>query len=331
MSADVQVGTNCSLETKVRTPQDVQGVWRPVEIDVGDLLTSEDVEEQLARFARDPDGVLSSTSTQRLLDRGIVQFEPAHMQSTAEEPRAALDIRPQRLLHRRFEHAGRAAVGAAYILVVNKHLVEVGDASQPAEAEHSSRPGADRGDELREVPTQRLTVMTGGHPRPGTRQHKPGTGDGIVFAEVQVHGDIPSRPRSQNGWSIWAEPFQQVTESGPFHTIEALLAHAPTVNPAAVVKPRIRRRTDASFRRECSTAPADRHNLVVGLRTSYAGSVGAPTLCSAGEIRSGPQLNERAVAVRSPDCRLRRNSSWVADPWARRALLLMAGDRCWSR
>ena len=65
-----------------------------------------------------------------------------------------------------------------------------------------------------------------------------------------MYGDIPSRPRSQNGWRIWAEPFQQVAESGPFHTIKALLAHVLTVNPAAKAKSRTRRRTAASYRRE---------------------------------------------------------------------------------
>ena len=177
MSTDEQVGTTWSLETKVRTPQDVQGAWWPVELDVSDVLASEDVQEKLARCTHDPDGVLSSTSTERLPGRGIVQFEPAPTQSTAEEPRAALDVSPQRLVHRRLKHAGHHEdVRAANILVVNKHLVEVGNSSEPAEAEHPSRPGANRGNDLRKVTTQRLTVMTGGHLRPETRQHKPGTG-----------------------------------------------------------------------------------------------------------------------------------------------------------
>ena len=131
--------TPSSLQTKVRGSHEVQGAWRAIELDIGDFLASEHVEEELARFAGDPDRIRSSSSTERLPGRGIAQFEPAATQPTAEEPGSALDVVPQRLVHGLVERAGRAPVGAAHVLMVNEHLVEVGDSSQPAEAEDPPR------------------------------------------------------------------------------------------------------------------------------------------------------------------------------------------------
>ena len=108
---------------------------------------------------------------------------------------------------------GAAAVGSAYVLVMDEEFVEAGEPAHPSDAEEAwrrSRP--ERRNEPGEVPQRERSSLSFSQAAPRTGQDKPGAGEGVALAEDQVRGEIAGRPRLQERRGLGTELVEQVAE-----------------------------------------------------------------------------------------------------------------------
>jgi hypothetical protein len=147
-------------------------------------------------------------------------------QPPGEEPGRAADVAPQGLVHRLLVRPGTAAVGSAYVLVVDEELIETRQPAHPSDAEQArrrSRP--DRRDEPGEVPQRERSLSPFRHAAPRTGQDKPGASEVVALAQDQVRGQIAGRPRREESRCLRTEFAEQVAEPCPLDGVEEPIGH----------------------------------------------------------------------------------------------------------
>ena len=130
------------LEPELGTSYCFDGVHRASKVDFGHVLTPEQVEQQFAGLAHDPDRRRPAPCSCSLPGHGVPEIQPGPIEPTGEVPGPAACVCPQGIVHDRVERSARATVRAAHILMVDEELVEVGHPAQPTESEHPRGPGA---------------------------------------------------------------------------------------------------------------------------------------------------------------------------------------------
>ena len=176
-------------------------------------LPAEEVEQQLAWRSGDAGSRFPSPCPEGLSGPCPLKLESCAVQSPREEPAPAADVAPQGLVHGMLAGSRAAAVGSAYVLVVDEELIEAREPAHPSDAEEAwRRSRSERRNEPCEVPQRERSSSPFGQTAPRTGQDKPGTGEVVVLAQDEVRGEIAGRPRGEERRCLGTELVEQVAE-----------------------------------------------------------------------------------------------------------------------
>ncbi len=186
-------------------------------------LPAEEVEQHFARRSGDAGSGFPSPCPDGVSSPCPPKLESCAVQSPREDPGRASDVAPKGRVQCMLVGSGGAAVGSAYVLVVDEVLVEVGDPAHPSDTEEAwRRSGSDRRAEPGKVPQRKRSSTSFSQAGPPTGQHKPGAGEVVALAEDQVRGEIAGRPRLKERRCPGAELVEQVAELCSLDGVEEL-------------------------------------------------------------------------------------------------------------
>ena len=105
--------------------------------------------------------------------------------------------------------------------MVDKELVEVGQAPHPTDAEETSwRSGSDRRNKPGEVLKRECCSSSFGEAAPRTGENEPWCREVVVLAQHQVRSEIARRPRVEQGRRVGTELVEQVGELSALDGVE---------------------------------------------------------------------------------------------------------------
>ena len=141
------------------------------------------------------------------------KLEPCAAQPPREEPGGAADVAPMGLIHGMLVRSWAAAVGSAYVLVVDEELIQAWEPANPSDPEEAwRRPRPERAGEPCEIPSRENCSSSFSQSAPPTRQDKPGASEVVALTRQQVRSQIPGRPRVKERRCLRTELVKQVAE-----------------------------------------------------------------------------------------------------------------------
>src|SRR5664279_1766603 len=120
-------------------PDGFDGGGGPTDLNVCRVLTTEEIEQQLARKSDDTNLGSPVPGSDDMVRPRPLELEPSAAEPPREEPACAADIAPQSRILRGRVRPRTITVGSAHILMVDEELVEGGKAPHPTDSEETSR------------------------------------------------------------------------------------------------------------------------------------------------------------------------------------------------
>lgn len=216
---------------EVRAMQRRNGLRWSAHFDMCCGLAPKNVEEEFAWRTAESSHRRARSKRHALAGSGPLDLEPGRAKPPTEVMAAAAHVSPQRSIHCRREATGPSSVGSANILVMNKELVEIGQFTDPPDAEEPrGRAGPDPCEEPREVLGLCQSGPTPlGEPLEGTRKNEARTSNQIAFPQHDVGGEIVSSPTLEQSGNGRAELVEEITERKALLHVERNVSHGAEV------------------------------------------------------------------------------------------------------
>jgi len=155
-----------------------------------------------------------------------LKLQACAAQPPREEPGRAADVAPKGLVHRLLVRPGTAAVGSAYVLVVDEELIEAREPAHPSDAEKAGRRSrSDRRNEPGEVRQRERSLPPFSQAAPRTGQDEPRASEVVALAQDEMSGQIAGRPRREESRCLRTELVEQAAEPCSLDGVEERIGH----------------------------------------------------------------------------------------------------------
>src|SRR5664279_850575 len=208
-------------------PDGFDGGGGPTDLNVCRVLTTEEIEQQLARKSDDTNRGSPVPGSDDMVRPRPLELEPSAAEPPREEPGCATDVAPQSRILRGRVRPRTITVGSAHILMVDEELVERGKAPHPTDSEETSRRSrTERCNQPGKLPTGERPSTSFGESGPSAGNDEPWCREGVVLAQHQVRNEITRRPRLAEGRRVGGEFIEQVGELRTLDDVEPRTGHS---------------------------------------------------------------------------------------------------------